>query len=166
MKKIVIAALLSAFVAAPALAANTSKISVGAGYGLNYGGGFSIHGDYDISDKANAPVKVRLGYDRYSENLSGFGINYTWSYNHYFAGAYYDFSKQMQLDKKIHPFAGLGLGFGSVSCSGCGGFNFASPTVGGIYYIAGVQYDVTPKIAAEANFNEFGGLTLGANFKF
>lgn len=164
----VIAALLSALVAAPALAAETSKLSVGAGYGFDNGGVVSVHGDYDISDKANAPVKVRVGYDHYSLGYGWTGGNYTWSYNVFYGGAYYDFNKALKLDKKIHPFAGLGFGFGSVSCTGsayCSSV-IGSPSVGGLYYIAGVQYELTPKIDAEANFNGWGGLSIGANFKF
>ena len=72
----------------------------------------------------------------------------------------------MKLDPKIHPFAGVGLGVGTVSCTGsaCGGL--ATPSVGGLYLIAGAQYDLAPRIAAEVNINGWGGLTVGANFKF
>ncbi len=169
MKQILSAILLSAAVAAPALAEgfDKSKLSVGAGYGFANSGVLSLRADYDISRMVNnEPVKARVGYDRYSVDYGGFGNNYSWSYNIYYGGAYYDFNKQLKLDSKIHPFAGLGFGFGSASCSGnwCGWSS--SPTVGGFYYIAGVQYDLTPKINAELNFNGWGGLSLGGNFKF
>lgn len=189
MKRIVIAALLLAFAAAPALAADKSKLSVGASYGLGgvsgSGGVFSFRGDYDISDKANAPVKVRVGWDHYSVDLgvpgsfscnpvtfvcgAGPGGNITWSTNVFYGGAYYDFNKMMKLDKKIHPFAGLGFGFGSTTVSCPGGLNcngWSSPTVGGFYYIGGVQYEVTPQIAAELGFSGWTGISIGANFKF
>jgi opacity protein-like surface antigen len=166
VKKIVTGILLSACVAMPALAAEQAKFSVGGGYGFNYGGVLSFRGDYDISKLAkNEPVKVRVGYDRYSEN---FGGNYSWSYNVFYGGAYYDFNKILKLDSKIHPFAGLGLGFGSVSCTGnwCNNSWVSKPTVGGLYYIGGLQYDILPNVNAEVSYSAFGGITVGGNFKF
>ena len=163
MKKIASAILLSAAISTPSIAADLSKLSVGAGYGFANNGVFSIHGDYDISDAAKAPVKVRVGYDSYAINTSGL---YQWSYNVFYGGAYYDFNKQIKLDKKIHPFAGLGLGVGSASCSGAWCNRVATPTVGGLYLIAGVQYDVAPKVNAEININGWGGLSIGGNIKF
>jgi opacity protein-like surface antigen len=166
MKKILIAALLSAFITVPALAADQAKWSAGAGVGFEYTGVFSLHADYDISsDFNNEPVKLRFGYDRYSRDYGG-PANYSWGYNDYYVAADYDFNKALKLDSKIHPFAGLGLGFGSTSCSGnmCGGMS--SPSVGGIYFIGGVQYEVKSKISIEANVNSWTGFTLGANIQF
>jgi opacity protein-like surface antigen len=166
MKKIIIAALLSVFAISPALAADQSKMSLGIGYGFDYSGVLALHGDFDISDMTNnAPVKVRIGFDHYSHDY-WFGSNYSWSVNLLSGAAYYDFSRDTTLDKRIHPFAGLGLYIGSHSCSGsvCG--SVSSPTTSGLYYIAGVQYDVSPKIAAEVNVNEISGVTIGVNFKF
>jgi opacity protein-like surface antigen len=166
MKKILIAFLLSASFAAPAMAADQNKWSAGVGVGFEYTGVFSLHADYDISSQANnEPVKLRFGYDRYSRDYGG-PTNYSWGYNDYYVSADYDFNKTLKLDSKIHPFAGLGLGFGSTSCSGnqCGAL--ASPSVGGIYFIGGVQYEVKPKISIEVNVNSWTGLTLGANIQF
>lgn len=134
------------------------KLSVGATYGFNYTGVLALHADYDIQDEANAPVKVRVGWDNYS---IGYGA-YSESINVFYGGAYYDFGKYLNISKKIHPFWGLGLGTVSVSCSGCN--TVSSPS--GFYYIGGVQYDYSPKITGEANFNGWGGLSLGANYKF
>lgn len=136
-----------------------SKMSVGAGYGFGNNGVLSFRGDYDISDETDKPVKVRVGYDRYS--LETFGNN-SWTYNVFYGGAYYDFNETFDLDSEIHPFAGLGFGFGSVSCTGCG----TSPSVGGLYYIGGVQYDINEQFSAEASFSVWGGLSLGANYNF
>lgn len=166
MKKIVIAILLSAFVTVPVLAADfdISNLSVGAGYGFGNNGVISIRSDYDITNKVNNPVKVRVGYDRYSLDFGGFRNNYSWSYNIFYGGAYYDFNKTFALNSKIHPFAGLGFGFGSVSCSG--NFCNSSPTIGGLYYIGGVQYDIKEQFSAEASFSVWGGLSIGANYNF
>jgi opacity protein-like surface antigen len=166
MKKIYLALLLSASCVVPAMAADLSKWSVGAGYGLDYNGVFSLHADYDIADQANnEPVKVRIGYDHYSRDYGG-SAYYAWGYNDYYGAALYDFNKALKLDNKIHPFAGLGLGFGTATCTGnlCG--LQASPNVGGIYFIGGVQYDVKKNINLEANVNSWSGLTLGANISF
>jgi len=166
MKKTLFAFLLFTSFASPAMAVDPSKWSAGAGVGFDYSGALSVHADYDISDQVkNEPVKVRFGYDHYSRDYNG-PSNYTWGYNDYYASADYDFNKALKIDSNIHPFAGLGLGFGSTYCSGniCGGL--ADPTVGGIYFIAGVQYDLKPNINLEANVNSWVGLTLGANFKF
>lgn len=163
MKKIFVASLLSAVVAMPAFA-EESKMAVGAGWGFGNGGVLSLRGDYDISDMVGqSAVKARVGYDRYSLDSGA----YTWSYNVFYAGAYKDFSKELNLDK-IHPFAGLGYGFGSTSCSGDSALcaSLPSPAVGGFYYIGGVKYDVTPQIEAEVAFERWAGLSLGANYKF
>ena len=165
MKKSLLAFMLSTSIAAPAMAADQSKWSAGAGLGFDYSGVISVHADYDIADQVkNEPVKVRFGYDHYSRDYSG-PSNYTWGYDDYYASANYDFNKALKLDSKVHPFAGLGLGFGTTNCTGnvCGGL--ATPAVGGIYFIAGVQYDVKSNIDLEANVNSWVGLTLGANFK-
>jgi len=168
MKKIIAAAALSAFISAPAFAEfEKSKLSIGASYGLANNGVISFRGDYDISDRTKKPIKVRVGYDRYKIDYGGgFFGNYSWSYNVFYGGAYYYLDEFIELDSKIHPFAGLGLGFGSVSCSGslCNGLS--SPTVGGLYYIAGVQYDLNDQFSAEASYNVWGGITLGANYHF
>ncbi|MBI3478794.1 MAG: hypothetical protein HY016_00305 [Nitrosomonadales bacterium] len=172
MRKIILAAWLpvfiaAPFIAAPAMAADQSKFSLGAGYGFGNGGVLSLHGDFNVSELAkDLPLKARVGYDHYSLNYGWVGSNYSWSYNVFYGGAYVDFGKALKLDNRVHPFAGLGLGVGSASCSGnwCG--NVASPTVGGLYYIAGVQYDFVPNVAGEININEWGGLSIGANVKF
>ena len=166
MKKIYFALLLTFSFALPAIAADQSKWSAGAGFGFDYVGVFSLHADYDIAEQFNnEPVKVRFGYDRYSRDYNG-PANYSWGYNDFYAAALYDFNKPLKLDSKIHPFAGLGLGFGTTSCSGNGCGGVSNPSVGGIYFIAGLQYDVKPKFNLELNVNSWVGLTLGANIKF
>ncbi len=166
MKRLLVTVLLSGAIAAPAFASDISKGNVGVGYGFDNGGVLSVHGDFDISNMVDKqPVMARVGFDHYSLDYN-FGGSYSWSYNVFYGGAYYDFNKVLKLDHRIHPFAGLGIGFGTTSCSGSSCAGAPSPTVGGLYYILGAQYDVTPKIAAELNFNGWGGLSLGANFKF
>ena len=68
MKRIVIAALLSVFVAAPAVAAD-GKNSIGVNYGLDLNGVFGIQGEFDISSMVNkAPVSLQVFWKNYSQS--------------------------------------------------------------------------------------------------
>ncbi|MEI7842570.1 MAG: hypothetical protein WCI39_06025 [Gallionellaceae bacterium] len=163
MNKILVVALVSVFASTSVMA---EELSVGAAYGLGYNN-LDIHADVNISKFANNnPVKARVGYNRYSSDYGAGVTGYTWAYNVFYAGAYYDFNKIAKLDAKVHPFLGLGLGFGSTSCTGnwCG--NASAVTAGGLYYIGGVQYDFTPKVQGEIGFGVWSGLSVGANFKY
>lgn len=168
MRRFIFGTLLSAFLAAPAFAFefDTSKLSVGASYGFGNDGVLSGRLDYDISEEVEKPVTVRVGFDRYTLDFGGFGGAYSWAYNVFYGGAYYDFSEALDLGEKIHPFAGLGFGFGSVSCSGSFCNGLGEPSVGGLYYIGGVQYEISDQLAAEASFSAFGGLSIGVNYSF
>lgn len=158
MKKNFIASVIAAMGSVSAMAADLSQMSIGAGYGLSNGGVLSIHGDYDISQLARKqPIKIRVGYDHYSDEIGSFKR----SSNVFSGGAYYDFGKLLNLGNKLHPFAGAGFSY--ASCSDCG--IYSSPD-NRVYHIVGVQYDVTPNIAVEANFNAWGGPTAGVNYKF
>ena len=136
MKRVVIAMLLSAFVAAPAVAAD-GKNSVGVNYGLDLNGVFGVQGEFDISSMVNkAPVSVQVFWKNYSQSYTlccGFGT-YKYSYNGFGAAAIYDFSSVVRLDKKIKPYAGLGLYALNASLSGPGGtFTTAADT--GVYIL-------------------------------
>lgn len=50
--------------------------------------------------------------------------------------------------------------------SGGSGAYVASPVNSGIYLTAGARYEITPDIDFDGNYNNFGGLTIGANLKF
>ncbi len=83
MNSIVIAAMLFAFVAAPAFAAN-GKNSAGVTYGLDLDGVVGIQGEFDISAAMpnKAPVSVQLFWKNYSQS---YGVpaagTYQYSYN-------------------------------------------------------------------------------------
>ncbi|MEO8333313.1 MAG: opacity family porin [Gallionella sp.] len=168
MKRVAIAALLSIFVAAPAVAAE-GKASVGVNYGLDLDGVFGIQGEFDISSMTNkAPVSVQVFWKNYSQSytIPGWGT-YKWSYNGFGAAAIYDFSSVAKLDKKIKPYAGLGVIALNSSLSGpAGGFGVPGADSGGLYITFGARYSLTPQVAADLNYNNFGGLTIGANFSF
>lgn len=165
MKKIAFALLLSAFVAAPAVAAD-GKNSVGINYGLDLDGVFGIQGEFDISSMVNkAPVSVQVFWKSASQSVLG-GTADTTGLG---VAGIYDLSALVKLDKKIQPYAGLGFVretakvsttipfFGTVS---------ATATKTELYYTVGAKYSFTPQLSGDLNLNQFGGLTIGVDFSF
>ncbi|MDH2919032.1 MAG: opacity family porin [Sideroxydans sp.] len=163
MKKIIAVSLLSVVMSSTASAAGNS---VGVNYGLDWTGVLGLQAEFDISKLANnAPLAVQVVYKNYS-SPTYFG-GYKYSYTGFGAAAIYDFSSAMKLaDKKIKPYAGLGLMTLSSTWSGPAGTNFAAANSGGLYFVGGARYALTPQFDADLNYNNFGGLTIGANFKF
>lgn len=160
MKKIAVAMLLSAFVAAPAIAAD-SKNSVGVNYGLDLDGTFGIQGEFDVSSSFNkAPVSVQVFWKKGSENV------WFTSYDRTALGVagIYDLSSDLKLDKKIQPYAGLGLRRESATVA-VGGLT-ASDSKIELHITFGAKYSLSPEVSADLNFNDFGGLTIGAEYKF
>lgn len=161
MKKIAIALLLSAFVATPAVAAG-GKNSIGVNYGLDYSGVFGIQGEFDVSSSANkAPISIQAFWKTGSQNV------WVQSYNISALGvaAIYDLSSVIKLEKRIHPYAGLGIRRVTQTVPwGFGGTTSASKT--DLHITFGAQYELNPQVAADLNYNDFSGLTIGANFSF
>lgn len=166
MKKIIAVALLSVVMSSSAVAAGNN---VGVNYGLDWTGVLGLQAEFDISKLANnAPLAVQVLYKNYSQSYPTFLGTYKYSYTGFGAAAIYDFSSAMKLaDKKIKPYAGLGLMTLSSTLSGpTGNFNGTAANSGGIYFVGGARYALTPQFDADLNYNNFGGLTIGANFKF
>jgi opacity protein-like surface antigen len=160
MKKIAVALLLSAFVAAPAYAAD-GKNSVGVNYGLDYSGVFGVQGEFDISSMTNkAPVSVQVFWKKGSQSV------FVQSYDISALGvaAIYDLSSVIKLDKKVHPYAGLGVRRETYTVAFGGGTVSASKSE--LHITFGAQYELNPQVSADINYNDFGGLTIGANFSF
>ncbi len=167
MKKILIAALLSTLVAAPAIA-DEGKNSIGINYGFDRNGVIAVQGEFDISAAMTnkAPVSIQVFWKNYSQSFPRAAGTYQYSYNGFGAAAIYDFSSLTKLDRRIKPYAGLGLITLQSDLSGPSApFGTAADT-GGLYITAGVRYDLTPQVAADLNVNNYGGLTIGAIFKF
>lgn len=161
MKKIAAAILLSAFVAAPAIAAD-GKNSVGVNYGLDFNGTLGIQGEFDISSSVNkAPVSVQVFWKKGSESF------WFTSYDRTALGVagIYDFSSALKLDKKIQPYAGLGLRRESATVAGWGGGTLSASSTE-LHITFGAKYSLTPEVSADLNYNDFGGLTIGAEYKF
>lgn len=167
MNRIVVAVLLSAFIAAPAFAAE-GKNSVGVTYGLDLDGVVGIQGEFDISSMLTnkAPVSVQVFWKNYSQSYATNAGTYQYSYNGFGAAAIYDLSAMTKLDKRIKPYVGLGLITLSSSLSGPAGPFSQSADSGGLYVTAGARYELTPQVSADLNLNNYGGLTLGAVVKF
>ncbi|MFZ2542388.1 MAG: hypothetical protein WAW75_11540 [Gallionella sp.] len=157
MKRIVIAAMMSVFVAAPAAAAD-GKTSVGVNYGLDWSGIFGIMGEYDISSMTNnQPVSVQVFWKKSTQTVLGANYEKTG----FGAVGIYDFNTLSKLDKKIRPYAGVGVISKREQYQGWG-----TTTSSSLYFTGGIRYFLTPQFAADFNYNDYGGITVGANFSF
>jgi opacity protein-like surface antigen len=173
MKRFVIATLLSVFLAAPAVAAPAAdepvgKHSIGVNYGLDEDGVVGIQGEFDISASMinRAPVSAQIFWKNYSHSFSNNLGTYQYNYNGFGAAAIYDFSTVAKFDKRIKPYAGLGLITLNSNLSGPNGQPPEGADTGGLYVTVGVRYALTPILSADLNYNNTGGLTIGANINF
>jgi opacity protein-like surface antigen len=160
MKRIAFAALLSVIVAAPAVAAE-NKGNVGANFST--AGAFGVQGELNISSMTNkAPISVQAFWKNYTWDYA----SSSWGINGIGAAAIYDFSSMAKLDKKVEPYAGLGLVAVSYSWRGANVAPAYTGVGGGLYVTAGVRYALTHQVAVDFNYNNFGDLTAGVNFNF
>ena len=167
MKKIAAALLFSVFIASPVFAED-AKNNVGISYGFGQDGVVGIQGEFDISSSVkNAPVSIQLFWKNYSDSFTVGGVGtYQYSYNGYGVAALYDFGSVVKQNNKIKPYLGLGLYTLTNQLSGPAQPPNVSADSGGLYVVAGVRYAMTPKFAADLNFNNIGDLTVGANLNF
>lgn len=155
------AALWSAIIAAPAVAAQ-NKANVGAS--LSIDGVFGIQGETDISSVMNdAPVSAQAFLKNFSQDL---GPNVTWDTTAIGVAGIYDFSAIARMDEKVHPYAGLGLMHVSHIWNGSGNAVNYTGIEEWLYLVAGMRYYLAPRLDADFNYNNFGGLTVGLNLKF
>jgi len=171
MEKIIIVALLSILVAAPAVAAESNnslgKKNIGVSYGLDEDGVIGLHGEFDISSHvSNKPVTAQVFWKHYSQSYSRAAGTYQYSYNGFGVAAIYDFGSVIKENKAIKPYAGLGIYTLQNTLSGPNvGFNVSADS-GGLYITGGIRYAVMSDVAVDLNYNNIGGLTFGANFLF
>lgn len=147
----------------PALATSAYAADSGNNIGINVSldNAIGIQGEFILQK----PLSLQIFYKNYSRSYY-YGGPYRYSYTAIGAAGIYDFSRELRIaDKKIHPYAGIGLFTVSSSFSGSGPY-VDSSVLGGIYLTAGARYEITRDIDLDANYNNFGGLTIGANFKF
>ncbi len=167
MKKITLFVLLSVCCAAPAIAAE-GKNSVGVNYGFDLDGVVGIQGEMDISAAMpnKAPVSIQVFWKNYAHTYRTGAGTYQYSYNALGAAGIYDFGPVGKLDKRFKPYAGLGLIALSSSLSGPNVPFNTSADSGGLYFTAGVRFDLTQQANVDLSLNNYGGLTIGANLKF
>lgn len=161
MNKAILISLLSTALLTPAFAAEKSG---NIGVNLSFDNVFGVHGEFNFQK----PISLQVFLKNYSRSYY-YGNNlgyYSYSYTAIGAAGLYDFSKEFKFaNQKIHPYAGLGLYTVNASFSGAGG-TVPSPVNGGLYLTVGARYELTPTIDFDGNYNNFGGLTAGVNFKF
>jgi Outer membrane protein beta-barrel domain len=161
MYKIITASLLSSALISPAFAAEKAG---NIGINVSFENALGIQAEFNLQKPVSLQVFLK-NYSRsyYYGNNAGY---YNYSYTALGVAGLYDFSKELKLaNRKIHPYAGLGLYTVSSTFSGSGA-PVASPVDGGLYLTVGARYEITPEIDFDGNYNNFGGLTIGANLKF
>ena len=161
MKKIAVVVMLTAFIAAPALAAEGSK-SIGVNYGLDLDGVFGIQGEFDISSATNkAPISVQVFWKNSSRSV----LNTTVDARGLGVAGIYDLSAVTKLDKKVRPYVGLGI-ISEKTETTMPNVGTISASSSSLYVTFGAGYTLTPQFAADLSYNDFGGLTVGANYSF
>ncbi len=180
MKKIIIAALLSVFVAAPAVAADAAGIYAGVKLGpSDVAGstlGFGVYGGYNIDPSVTSKMtssdfmsKVSFAgeaeYTSFGSNSSG-AFTYKASAIGVVVAATYPINPQFSVIAK----AGLARTAYDVTCSGCGPFwNYTTNTIGLRAGAAG-QYNLTQQIGLRAGLDfypdGYNMLSAGAVIKF
>ena len=160
MKKIITMSVLSMALATPAFAAgNAGNIGINASLDNAIG----VHGEFMLQK----PISLQVFMKNYSRsyNYGGAG-SYSYSYTAIGAAGIYDFSKELKFSNpQFHPYAGLGLYTVTATFNGSGAY-VSSGVAGGLYLTAGLRYEISPEIDLDGNYNNFGGLTIGANLKF
>jgi hypothetical protein len=97
-----------------------------------------------------------------------------WKYTNILIGAQGNYHLKMDPGSKLDPWVGLILGYdgSSVSWDGPSGYNYSSPTSGGLVLNAqgGARYWFSPTMAVRASVGygsmSYGALDLGIDFKF
>ena len=165
MKNIVIVLLLCSIVA-PAARAATGTDNVKGSVGINYGvyGVLGVEGEQSISSMANnQPVSLQVFLKNYMQDTSP-GVS--WDTTGIGAAAIYDFNAVARMDKRIHPYFGMGLMFVNHDWSGTGPVPKYTGVDSGLYLVGGARYYLNSKWTADLNFNVFSDLTAGVIYSF
>jgi len=181
MKKIIIAALLSVFVAAPAVAADADGIYAGIKLGpsdvVGSTLGFGVYGGYNIDPSVTSKMtssdfmsKVSFAgeaeYTSFGSNTR-FGATYKASAIGAVVAATYPINPQFSVIAK----AGLARTTTDVTCAGagCAAFNYTTNTIGLRAGAAG-QYNLTQQIGLRAGLDfypdGYSMISAGAVIKF
>ena len=175
MKRIAIAALLSVFVAAPAVAADAAGVYAGIKVGPSdvTGSplGFGLYGGYNIDPGATSKITTKVSFSGEAEytNLGSnttFGVTYKASAIGFVVAATYPINQQFSVIGK----AGLARTAYDVTCPGCGPFgSYTKNTIGLRAGVAG-QYNLTQQIGLRAGLDfypdSYSMISAGAVIKF
>ncbi len=147
---------------------------LGPSIGLSFLGStpqFGVNYEYgmDLENFGRVGIGGIFRYWSYSEDYY-YG---KWSYTDVLIGAQGNYHFKLDNDK-FDPWVGLTLAYdaGSVSWDGPSGYNYSSPTYGGLFIgaDAGARYWVSPTIGISARLGygslSYGALELGVDFKF
>lgn len=132
-------------------------------FGANYEYGMTL------KDFGTIGIGGIFRYWSYSEDFLSWG----WNYTDVLIGAQGNYHFKVD-NSKFDPWAGLVLAYdaGSVSWDGPGGYNYASPSYGGMFLglHGGARYWISPNLAISASIGygslSYGALDLGVDFKF
>lgn len=143
--------------------------AVGIIYGMDNAGSLGFRGEYDISSMVERkPVSIVAYYKSASETF--YGISAGTSALGFTAN--YDLSKELKVqNRQLHPFVGVGLErvAAEVVSPGIPGLvpaAKASSSKIDLSYSVGAKYSVNKELDVSGSFDSFGGVTLGANYKF
>ncbi len=175
MKQLFFVLLLTAFLTSLTSAQFTpNKHYLGPSIGLSFLGStpqFGLNYEYgmDIKDFGRLGIGGIVRYWSYNEGY----YQGHWKYTDILIGAQANYHFKLATDK-FDPWVGLTLAYdaGSVSWDGPEGYNYSSPTYGGVFIgaNAGARYWFSPTIGVSARIGfgslSYGALDLGVDFKF
>jgi hypothetical protein len=150
------------------------KSYIGPSIGLSFLGStpeFGVNYEYGMKmEFGTIGIGGLFRYWGYSEDYY-FG---KWKYTNILIGAQGNYHLKMDAGSKLDPWVGLVLGYdaSSVSYDGPSGYNYSSPTSGGLVLNAqgGARYWISPTMALRASIGygsmSYGALDLGIDFKF
>ena len=161
MKKFIALSALCSTLISPAFASDkTGNIGVNVSLDSVLG----IQGEFNVYKQLSVQIFVKQYTKSYAYS-NGQG-NYNYDFTAIGAAAIYDFAKDFKIsNNKIHPYGGVGLYNVNANFRGPGA-TVNSPVNGGLYFTAGLRYEIAQRVDLDGNYNNFGGVTIGANWKF
>ena len=144
-----------------------AKIGLGSyGAGVGFGGGFEMILQEDFLNLGDIPGALGVGGSfGYSSYTSGY-YGYNWKYTNMVFLASVFYHADVLKNEKIDTYAKFSLGYnaGKVKYDGLDGYDYRTPTYGGVVTgsAVGARYFFTPALAAVAEVGwGFGILRLG-----
>lgn len=178
MKKVLLVTVMAIGLTLPSVAFSQSNFTDGGNYlgpsiGLSFLGSapqFGANYEYGMKmDFGMIGIGAVVRYWSYSEDYF-YG---KWKYSNILIGAQGNYHFKVEPGSKFDPWAGLVLAYdgSSVKWDGPGGYDYSSPTSGGLVLNiqGGVRYWLSPGTAVRASIGygslSYGALDLGVDFK-